>query len=329
MPLLKGSIWSIVLPLSWFFGYRCPATQLYVRTLKMLPDVPQLTEKDMQCCRKTGDFSPVLFEWYKFVGGLCVTFANLLQDSEPVRKDIENQDYAILIGLVNRCARLILANVALSHKGNFGESTSILDRCIFESCVILSWLCNSKIEDKFERYIASGLKTELELKSEVQKAIEARDGVILNIEERMLNSVEGCLSEVGFDDEQIKNTKGLPNLAAMLDSLGHQRFSYTAGQRIGSHHVHGTWVGLRNHYIEIDESGRYRTRQESETHINQYVYITYIVLEALSNFVNFVFVSHEDEKKVILHLFEDTAEEITKLNTEIIGADFDETQHES
>ena len=48
----------------------------------MLPDVPQLTEKDMQCCRKTGDFSSVLFEWYKFVGGLCVTFANLLQDSE-------------------------------------------------------------------------------------------------------------------------------------------------------------------------------------------------------------------------------------------------------
>ena len=295
----------------------------------MLPDTPTITEEDMQRCRETGDFSPVLFEWYKFVGGLCVTFANLLQNSEPVRKDIGNRDYGILIGLINRCARLILANVALSHEGRFGESTSILDRCIFERCVILSWLCNSKIEDKFERYIASGLKTELELKSEVQKSVEARNGVVLNIEKRMLNSVEGCLSEAGFDEEKIQNTKGLPDLAAMLDSLGHQRFSYTTGQRIGSHHVHGTWVGLRNHYIEIDVSGIYRTRQESETHINQYVYITYIVLESLSNFVNYVFVSHEDEKKVIFQLFKDTAEEITKLNNEIIGTDFDESKHES
>ncbi|MES9855193.1 MAG: DUF5677 domain-containing protein [Sedimenticola sp.] len=293
----------------------------------MLPDAPVITEEDMQRCRETGDFSPVLFEWYKFVGGLCVTFANLLQASPTVRKDISNRDYGVLIGLINRCARLILANVALSHEGGFGESTSILDRCIFESCVILSWLCNSKIEDKFERYISSGLKTELELKSEVQKSIEKRDGLVLNIEKRMLNSVRDCLSEAGFDEEKIKNTKGLPDLAAMLTSIGHQRFSYTVGQRIGSHHVHGTWVGLRNHYLELDENSVYRTKQATETHINQYVYITYIVLESLSNFVSYVFESDEDGKETILHLFEDTAEEITKLNKEIIGADFDEADN--
>lgn len=295
----------------------------------MLPDAPVITEEDMQRCRDTGDFSPVLFEWYKFVGGLCVTFANLLQNSPPVRKDIGGRDYGILIGLINRCARLILANVALSHKGNFGESTSILDRCIFESCVVLIWLCNSKIKDKFERYIASGLKTELELKSEVQKSIKARNGVVLNIEKRMLNSVEECLSEADFDEEKIKNTKALPDIASMLDSIGHQRISYTTGQKIGSHHVHGTWVGLRNHYIELAKDGTYRTKQASETHINQYVYITYIVLQSLSNFVNYVFDSHEYEKGCVLKLFEDTAEEITKLNKEIIGADFEKVKNES
>ena len=241
----------------------------------MLPDAPVITEEDMRRCRETGDFSPVLFEWYKFVGGLCVTFANLLQASPAIRKNISNRDYGILIGLINRCARLILANVALSHEGSFGESTSILDRCIFESCVILSWLCNSTIEDRFERYIASGLRTELELKSEVQKSIKKRDGLVLNIEKRMLNSVRDCLLEAGLDEERIKGTKGLPDLAAMLTAIGHQRFSYTAGQRIGSHHVHGTWVGLRNHYLDLDENSVYRTKQATETHINQYVYITY------------------------------------------------------
>jgi len=291
----------------------------------MLPDVPEITEEEMQHCRETGDFRPVFLEWYKFVGGLCVTFANLRQDSPAVRKDISNRNYGTLIGLINRCYRLILANVALSHKGAFGESTSIIDRCIFESSVILSWLCNSEIEDKFERYIASGLKTELELKSEVQKKIATRNGVILKIEERVLRDVGECLSEAGLDDDQINNTKGLPDLAAMLTLLDHQRLSYTTGQRIGSHHVHGTWVGLRNHYLELEESGRYRTKPHSQTHINQYVYITYIVLESLSNFVNFVFLSHEEDTNVILKLFEDTTEEITKLNSEIIGTDFDET----
>ena len=95
---------------------------------------------------------------------------------------------------------------------------------------------------------------------------------------------------------------------------------------MGSHHVHGTWVGLRTHYLELDESGNYLTKQASETHINQYVYVAYIVIEALSNFVNYVFVSHEDETKVILQLFKDTAEEISKLNNEIIGTDMDESE---
>ena len=221
----------------------------------MLPDSPKISAEDMRKCRETGDYSPVLFEWYKFVSGLCVTFANLLQDSPVIRKDIVKRDYAILIGLINRSARIMLANVALSHKGEFGESTSILDRCIFESCVILSWLCKSTKEDRFDRYIASGLKTEIEVRNQLQKAIDDRGGVKLNIEDRMLRSVDECLSEAGFDENKIMRTKGLPDLASMLDYLGHQRFSYTAGQRISSHHVHGTWVGLRNHYIELDKNG--------------------------------------------------------------------------
>lgn len=289
----------------------------------MFPDPPTITEDDWQRSRETGDYCPILFEWYKFVGGLCVSFSNLVQEESPVVKsDIGNVEYGILIGLLNRCARLILANVALSHEGSFGESTSIIDRCIFESCVILGWLCTSKDEKKFDRFIAGGLKTELEVKAQVQKAIDERGGSVLNIEKRMLDSVEGCLNEIGFDEERIQNTKNLPDLASMLDSLGHQRFSYTAGQRIGSHHVHGTWVGLRLNYIEQDESGRYRTKFRSETHVNQYVYINYIVLDALKYFVNFVFTEDSEEKQVILQLFEDTASEIDKINKEVVGNDF-------
>lgn len=293
----------------------------------MLPDAPQIKESDLEKCRETGDFSPVLFEWYKFVAGLCVTFSNLLKESPVVRDDISDRDYAILTGLINRAYRLMLANIALSHEGEFGESTSILDRCIFESSVVLSWLCNTDVQDGFDRYIASGLRTELEIAEQINGAIAKRGtGEILQIEKRMLESVSRCLEEAGFDEKKIRDTKGLPDLAAMLSILGYQRFSYTAGQRVGSHHVHGTWVGLRYHYVEKDENGKYRAKQKSNTHENQYVYVTFIVLAALADFVNFVFQNADEERQEILGLFENTKEEITKVSKEAAGSDFEVTQ---
>lgn len=123
----------------------------------MLPEAPNITEEDLHRCRESSDFCPVLFEWYKFVGALAVTFACLRRES-PALRSIPEDEYAILIGLLNRFARLMLANVALSHEGGFGETTSIIDRSIFESCVILSWLCRTRDIDRFVRYKASGLK---------------------------------------------------------------------------------------------------------------------------------------------------------------------------
>lgn len=71
----------------------------------VLPDVPDISEEDIRSCREAKDFSPILFEWYKFICGICAFFANFLQSSEVVRKDIKKRDYGILIGLINRCAR--------------------------------------------------------------------------------------------------------------------------------------------------------------------------------------------------------------------------------
>jgi hypothetical protein len=289
----------------------------------MIPDPPNFTQEDLDWCREHNNYSPMLFEWYKFVGGLCVTFSNILQISESVRNDISKRDYGILIGLLNRCARLILANIALSHEGKFGESTSILDRCIFESSIILSWLCRTDKEDRFDRYVASGLRTELELKDQVNKAITERNDTHLKIEDRMLDSIERCIVDSGFDDERILKTKQLPDIAAMLTVLGHKRFSYTAGQRIGSHHVHGTWVGLIFNFIEKDDTGNYHVQTSTPTRVDQYIYISQLVLDALSDFVSFIFLD-EEQIEHTTKLFEDTKKEMGELGVEVVGTDFDE-----
>jgi hypothetical protein len=53
----------------------------------VLPDPPFFSKEDMEKCERTGDYSPVLFEWYKYSGMLNVVTTNLLRES-PSYRDI-------------------------------------------------------------------------------------------------------------------------------------------------------------------------------------------------------------------------------------------------
>src|ERR1700761_2100786 len=105
----------------------------------LIPKPPTFSEEEMRTCREAGDYMPILFEWYRYVGLLCVFCISIRPDS-PAYNSVPPQHYYVLIGLLNRCARLMLSNLALSHEGNFGETTVIVDRCIFESAVKIIWL---------------------------------------------------------------------------------------------------------------------------------------------------------------------------------------------
>lgn len=291
----------------------------------MLPDPPNITERDLNKCREKGDYCPVLFEWYKFVSGLCITFANLKRES-PALRDVPEIEYTVLVGLINRVAKLTFSNIHLSFEGKFGETTSILDRCIFESCVIATWLCRTDKNDRFNRYLASGLKTELELKKHIVNNKSKRDDQHLVIEKRMLGSIQRTIESSGMTDTEIETTNNMPDLAAMLESTGRSRLDYTVGQRIGSHYVHGTWVGLITHYLEHDETGSFKPRgHDVSMHVNQYVYVPIIILDTLTAFAEYVFPKGVEQDEVI-KLFADTAEEIYKINDEVIGNDFTASQ---
>jgi hypothetical protein len=41
----------------------------------MLPEAPTLSDQFVADCRTSGDYSPMLFEWYKFVGSLAALVA--------------------------------------------------------------------------------------------------------------------------------------------------------------------------------------------------------------------------------------------------------------
>ena len=234
----------------------------------------------MKACSESNDYCPVFFKWYKYTGLITNTVASIAMQS-PRAKPVRNLHYAALIGLLNRCSRLMLANVALSHEGLFGETTALIDRCIFESCVKVQWLCLKASEESFGRYTADGLKAELSLKCEIKTRITSGTGVVLPIEQRMLDSIERCLLVSELSETQIADIKKLPDIATMLVELGRDKLDYVVGQKIGSHYVHGTWLSLLFHYLEQDDDGMFHPRDHNiPTHVNQYVFIQLIVIDA-------------------------------------------------
>lgn len=185
----------------------------------------------------------------------------------------------------------------------------------------IQWLFCQSSDESFGRYIADGLKTELELKVEIEKKVAARKGLVLMIEKRMLDSIERCISTSELTDVQIADARKLSDLASMLDTLGHERLTYVVGQKIGSHHIHGTWVSLLLHYLEQDDDGMFRPRDHNvSTHVAQYVFIPLLVIEASKAFSKWLM--DEPEASSLSDLLQSIEDKLLEINSKVIGDEF-------
>jgi len=287
----------------------------------MIPDLPHIDHNQWIICKNNSDFRPITFEWYKFIGQLSASIANIKFHS-PVIKIINNVNYSIMIGLLNRCSRLMLSNIALSHKGKFGETTAIIDRCIFESAIKLRWLIKKDNEKAFKFFLAKGLITEVVLKEKIQSNIDNREGKILPIENRMIDSANKHIRLSGLDEQEIKaNNNKLPNLSSMIDELEESEFLYIAGQRIGSHHVHGNWPSLLFHYLEEDEEQGLKPRGHNcEPQIDLYLFISFIIIMTLEQYTTYI-IRSEHTKGFLLTL-SSVRGELIKIYEEIVEDDF-------
>jgi hypothetical protein len=283
----------------------------------VLPDPPSFSDEEMRHYRATGNYKVVLFEWYKFAGSLASIVAHI-QPTSPAFSPIPAGHYHILMGLLNRCARLMLSNIALSHQGKFGETTAIIDRCIFESAIKLIWLGDNNSEEEFTRYLADGLRTEVDFKAYIETNIAANGGVALPAEQRMLSSIARHIAASRLTEADIISTKKLRDIASMLDGLGADRIFYITGQKIGSHHVHGTWSSLYMHYLQCDDLQQpfiFSPRgHDCDTYLFQYAFIPKVVLRAMRAYVRHMLA--DDEAKVLCTIFKSTEEEIVRLYAE-------------
>lgn len=253
----------------------------------ILPKPPTFSDELVKQCTESKDFRPILFEWYKYVGIFCSVVACISQDSPAIRK-VPPIHYAILTGLLNRCSRLMLSNVRLSSTRKYGETTSLLDRSISETAVKVQWLCHKNNVESFVRYIADSLSQDLILKKQISENIANRNGNILEIEQRMLKSIDRYIELSELSEQDINNAKRLPNFYSMCDDLKLGELFYTAIQRMGSHAVHGTWSELVANYLQ-NENGKFRPRDhEIDTQDVQFIVVIRLVLGAMKYFLKYV-----------------------------------------
>lgn len=282
---------------------------------------PTFSDELVEDCTKSGDFRPILFEWYKFVGLLCNTVACISPES-PGLRNIPPVHYVIFIGLLNRCSRLMLSNTCLSSTRKFGETTRLLDRSIYESAVKIQWLCHKNDDDSFLRYLADGLVKDLILKRQIEKNIEDRNGEILVIEQRMLNSIKECIELSGLSEQEITDAKKFPDFALMLKNLGFSDISYTAIQRMSSHAVHGTWSDLILNYLRHDDGQRLSPRDhEIDTQDVQFIMVIRLVLGAVKSFLNYV-VSDVSEVSEFFAVINSTNEKLIEIQRLAWASDF-------
>jgi len=286
-----------------------------------LPEPPEISIEEVEDCRKYADFRPVLFKWYKYVALICNRFSCIEIDS-PALRNIPPLHFYILIGLLNRCSRLMCANGLLSsQRGVFGETTSIIDRCIFETAIKVVWLCEKADNNYFERYLGNGLKSELELKKEIENNIKERENITLVIEERMLKSIDRCIKVTQLSEEKIISSKKLPSVASMVEDLGYERLTYVVSQKLGSHAVHGTWVDLYLNYLREEDNNLVPRDNDRPTHFNQYLHISLIVLDSIKAFIKYLSLS-ESFTNELTELLDAIKDEIIQIRNETLIDDY-------
>jgi Family of unknown function (DUF5677) len=262
-------------------------------------ELRDIAPDELAACKYLGDYRPLLFERYKFIGILANSVASIHEGSAAIG-NIPPIQFCVMKGLLNRIARLMLSNVTLSSQGDFGETTLIIDRCIFESAMKICWITGGDTAERTSRFLADGLKGELEFLSIVRENIKNRQGVELPLESRMMRKIANTIGASGLTESMVSSAKRLPSLADILLEIDHTRLEYVVGMRLGSHAVHGTWPSLLSHYLAKDENGGWYPRDaDSETDFNQYVNVSLFVLNAIRSWAIWAIPDETDRDKFL------------------------------
>jgi hypothetical protein len=197
-------------------------------------------------CKEENDFTRLAHGLYREAGVVASVCSSVCTASGTLPR---NQ--AICAGFLVRIAKFMISIAQLTASEDRREVVMALSRCITESATNLRFLILKKEDALYEAFIRSSLGPEREVVERIKANVKARNGKVLPIEERMLESVDRLCktSGVKIEDLPARSAEWGGNMRQKLEALGLAEHAYVSLQRFGSHAVHGTWVDLLVHHL--------------------------------------------------------------------------------
>lgn len=268
--------------------------QLMNERIEWISDYPDHGEDEWNRCREQGDFTLIMYDWYRWVGNFCTVVA-FIQPNSPDFREIQKLNYYLLSGSLARCSHLIFAIMRLTHQGGFADAAQILHRSLSETAVKIRWLCQVDTDERITRLVADGLSSEIIFQEEIRANIADNAGVISSIEKRMLRSISDSFDAAGIGKKEVdsinKSFKKIDMREIMTNDLSEPSLQYIIQQRLGSHAVHGTWQNIKDEYLSASTIHNYRFQPKGSSenfHLNYYMSGSNNVLKAIYAYADYV-----------------------------------------
>jgi len=170
-----------------------------------------------------------------------------------------SRDEAIVGGNLTRLIKLntsFLENICNEKL----EICYILSRCIAETVINIQYMLIEGEERVLKNYIKYSLITEKELWKTIKNNIKDRKDAKLNIEERMLSSIENSFEASDFSLDDVNRSSKWKSIAKRAEVVAGEQF-YSSFYGIASHSIHGNWQDILTNNLTEDE-GKFKINLE-------------------------------------------------------------------
>jgi hypothetical protein len=137
-----------------------------------------------------------------------------------------------------------------------GEIVFILMRPVFETLINVQFLIQNFTPETITSYVKVSLRHERKLRDRVTSNIADRGGIMLPIEDRMLQSIDRTarIAGISLDEMDVRGATnwGGKNIFERAKDVGLDH-AYLAAIGGGSNSIHGNWQELSGHHLEWDE----------------------------------------------------------------------------
>lgn len=230
-------------------------------------------------------------------------------------KPVWDRDRAAICGNMVRLYKL-LHSVLDQTCQRRQETSFILSRLVFETVVNIRYMIRKFSSELIDMYVAYSFRHERKLRDDIQENIDARHGVVLPIEDRMLRSINRSAAAAGISlddvDPKQRGPWGGKNLYDKSEAVGLGR-AYLAAFGGTSHSVHGNWHEIYGNHLHWDEKEGFTPNLDWHRPRPQVLFaLCALVVETLRDY--FVFMGGEQAKMLFDELLSDLNDRVFQVN---------------